>query len=317
MTADSSRRTFTVEAEAARLDQFLARQLSELSRTQLKKLIQQGEVRVGDQTGQPSQSLLPGEVVTVTLPPQKATTPQAEAITLPIIYEDEALVVVNKPAGMVVHPGHGHEGGTLVNALLARYPDLAALSDHDARLSDRPGIVHRLDQDTSGVMVVARTPTALTHLQRQFKGRAVQKRYWALVHGEPPAPEGIIDIPLGRHTTHRQRIAPRADGKPARTLYQVQQTFTGYSLLDIDLETGRTHQIRVHLAWLKCPVVGDTVYGRRKNNLDLGRQFLHARQLQVEHPQTEQPMTFEAPLDPSLQAVLDRLRGEVDDGDSI
>lgn len=305
--------TLTVDTPAARLDQFLVKQIDSLSRTQLKKLIQKGQVKVDNQVVPPSTPLEPQQVVTVQLPPQNDGILKPEAMPLEIVYDDAALIVINKPAGMVVHPGYGHPTGTLVHALLHHYPDLTHFGQHDPALATRPGIVHRLDQDTSGLILIARTVEALTRLQQQFKQRTVRKTYLALVHGQPPAPEGVIDIPLGRHLTHRQRMTTRADGKPARTSYRTGQTFADYSLLEVDLETGRTHQIRVHLAWLKCPVVGDTVYGRRKNNLGLTRQFLHAWQLSFEHPHDGQPLQLEATLNPDLQQVLDNLNYPIDD----
>lgn len=297
--------TLRVDQPVSRLDHFLAQAIPDLSRSQLQKIIRQGRVWFQGQPARASISLSPGDIVTLQLPPPVTDRPaQPEPLPLSLIYEDDALLVINKPAGLVVHPAPGHERGTLVNALLARYPDLATLQSTDP---DRPGIVHRLDQDTSGLLVVARTASAQQHLQQQFKNRTVQKTYLALVVGHPPTPTGLIDIPLGRDPRHRQRIAPRVDGKPAQTQYRVQQQFTGYSLLEVDLLTGRTHQIRVHLAWLKCPVVGDTVYGRAKNRVGLSRQFLHAWQLAFHHPHTNARLRFEAPLDDELQAVLNRL----------
>jgi 23S rRNA pseudouridine1911/1915/1917 synthase len=300
---------FQVEQQVARLDQYLAEQMPDLSRSQLKKLIQQDKVLVAGRPAKPSSSLQPGDWISVYLPaPLLPSPPPSEIIPLDIIFEDEMLIVVNKPAGMVTHPGHGHMSGTLVNALLARYPDLRGLANIDPHGEMRPGLVHRLDQDTSGLIVVARTPAALKKLQQQFKARSVEKIYLALVFGEPQAPEGIIDVPLGRDPQHRQKIAPRADGRPARTHYRVMERFEQYSLLKVGLETGRTHQIRVHLAWLKCPVVGDEIYGRKKNDLGLTRQFLHAWQLYFQHPGSGQMVRFEATLAADLQAVLDRLR---------
>ncbi|MCQ3977199.1 MAG: RluA family pseudouridine synthase [Anaerolineae bacterium] len=300
-----------VDQPAPRLDQWLAQALPQLSRSQLQKLIRQGQVLVAGQTVRPSSAVQPGEVITVYLPTPEPDAPQPETTPLAVIYEDDDLVVINKPAGMVVHPAHGHESGTLVNALLARYPDLAALAESETDSSDRPGIVHRLDRDTSGLIVVARTPPALRRLQQQFKARTIEKTYLALVFGRPEAPEGIIEVPLGRDPRFRQKMAPRADGKPARTHYRVLEDFEQYSLLEIGLETGRTHQIRVHLAWLKCPVVGDTVYGRKKNVLGLKRQFLHAWRLRFHHPRTGETIELEAPLDAHLQAVLGYLRRQV------
>lgn len=297
-----------VDQPAARLDQWLAQAIPQLSRSQLQKLIRQGQVLVAGQPARPSAALQPGDVVTVHLPAPEPAALQPETTPLDVVYEDDDLVVINKPAGMVVHPAQGHTSGTLVNALLARYPDLAVLAEDDSGAADRPGIVHRLDRDTSGLMIVARTPAALRRLQQQFKARTVEKIYLALVFGRPEAAEGIIDVPLGRDPRFRQKIAPRADGKPARTHYRVIEDFGAYSLLEIGLETGRTHQIRVHLAWLKCPVVGDTVYGRKKNVLGLKRQFLHAWRLAFQHPRTGETIQLEAPLDPHLQAVLGQLR---------
>jgi 23S rRNA pseudouridine1911/1915/1917 synthase len=297
-----------VDQAGLRLDQYLAQKFPDLSRTQLKKLIQQGKVLVSDQPAKPSLPVQPGEQVRLYLPAPEPGTLQPEALPLELVFEDEDLVVINKPAGMVVHPAHGHTSGTLVNALLARYPELRDMAEVDSDTTGRPGIVHRLDQDTSGLIIVARTPEALQQLRRQFKSRQVDKIYLALVFGQPEAPEGIIDVPLGRDPRHRQRIAPLAEGKPARTRYQVLEVYNGYSLLEIGLETGRTHQIRVHLAWLKCPVVGDTVYGRKKNPLGLDRQFLHAWQLHFRHPRTGEALHLEAPLAADLQMVLDQLR---------
>ena len=297
-----------VDQPAARLDQWLAQAIPQLSRSQLQKLIRQGQVLVAGRPVRPSAALQPGDVVTVHLPAPEPAALQPETTPLDVVYEDDDLVVINKPAGMVVHPAQGHSRGTLVNALLARYPDLAGLAEDDSGAADRPGIVHRLDRDTSGLMIVARTPAALRRLQQQFKARTVEKIYLALVFGRPEAAEGIIDVPLGRDPRFRQKIAPRSDGKPARTHYRVIEDFGAYSLLEIGLETGRTHQIRGHLAWLKCPVVGDTVYGRKKNVLGLKRQFLHAWRLAFQHPRTGETIQLEAPLDPHLQAVLGQLR---------
>lgn len=306
--SDAQTLRLTVDRPAERLDQWLAAALPHLSRSQLQKLIRQEQIWLNGQTARPSTAVQPGDVVTVYLPAPEPTTPQPELVALEIVYEDDDLVVINKPAGMVVHPAQGHSSGTVVNALLARYPDLANLAEEDDAAADRPGIVHRLDQDTSGLMLVARTAAALGQLQQQFKQREVEKIYLALVYGQPAAPEGIIDVPLGRDSQHRQKFAPRPDGKPARTHYQLLENYGAYSLLEIGLETGRTHQIRVHLAWLKCPVVGDTVYGRKKNPLGLRRQFLHAWRLRFQHPRTGETIRLEAPLAEALQRVLDDLR---------
>ncbi|MBN1991709.1 MAG: RluA family pseudouridine synthase [Anaerolineae bacterium] len=302
-----------VDRPAARLDRFLAEAMPHLSRSQIQKLIRQGQVclstspnRESCQITRPGAGVQPGQVITLHLPPAPEKDLQPELMPLDIVFEDDDLVVLNKPAGLVVHPAHGHAAGTLVNALLARYPDLAGLREADAGV--RPGLVHRLDRDTSGLMIVARTPQALQHLRRQFKTRAVEKTYLALVFGRPEAPAGVIDVPLGRDPRHRQKFAPRPGGKPARTHYRLREDFGRYSLLEVGLETGRTHQIRVHLAWLKCPVVGDPVYGRQKNALGLKRQFLHAWRLRFEHPRRGTMLQLEAPLPGDLQAALAGLR---------
>ena len=296
-----------VDQNIPRLDHYLVKEFPDLSRSQLKRLIEQGHVLLSNQPTKPSATIQPEDVVTVRLPAPEPVTLRPESVPLEIVFEDDDLIVINKPAGMVVHPAHGHRAGTMVNALLSRYPDLAVMTQASTDSAQRPGIVHRLDRDTSGLIIVARTPLALKHLRRQFKARTVEKIYLALVFGQPKAPQGVIDVPLGRDPRHRQKFAPRADGKPARTHYRLIEKFVDYSLLEVGLETGRMHQIRVHLAWLKCPVVGDTVYGRKKNPLGLKRQFLHAHRLRFLHPRTDEPLRLEAPLDEQLQSTLDQL----------
>jgi 23S rRNA pseudouridine1911/1915/1917 synthase len=248
-------------------------------------------------------------VIQVHLPDAAPSRLAPEAMELDIVYVDDAVIVVNKPSDLVVHPAHGHSGGTLVNGLLAQFPDLAAMVAVEAQSAFRPGVVHRLDQDTSGLIVITRTPEALRHLRRQFKNRTVEKTYLALVYGQPDAPEGVIDVPLGRDPRQRQKFAPRVDGKPARTHYRVKQPLNGYSLLEIGLETGRTHQIRVHLAWLKCPVVGDTVYGRKKTPPGVNRQLLHAWRLAFRHPLSGDLVSFDAPLPADMRAAIAELSG--------
>jgi 23S rRNA pseudouridine1911/1915/1917 synthase len=284
-----------------RLDRFLAAAIPELSRTQTKRLIQSGQVQIDGLEPKPNTILSEGTTITVMLPEVEAVALQPQEIPLQILFEDAFLIAVNKPAGLVVHPAAGNRRNTLVNALLYRYPDLAVLDP------ERPGIVHRLDKDTSGVIVIARTEAALESLQAQFKSGKAQKTYLALVHGHPQAGAGLIDVPIGRHPRQRQKMAPLPDGKPARTRYKVINTFTKTSLLELHPETGRTHQIRVHLAWLGHAVVGDTVYGPRSKNPLIKRQFLHASQLSIRHPQQGHPLTFDAPLPEDLQAVLEQL----------
>ncbi len=297
-----------VDDIAPRLDQYLSQELPHFSRSQLKKLIARGQVLVDNKFSKASATLYPGDVITLHLPSEETSLLQPENIGLNIIFEDDQLLVVNKPAGMVVHPAEGHSSGTLVNALLAYDPELITMAEVDADSAKRPGIVHRLDQGTSGLIVVTRTPAALHHLRQQFKARTVEKIYLALVFDHLQSPQGVIDVPLGRDPHQRQKFAPRANGKAARTHYRVIETLHHYSLLEIGLETGRTHQIRVHLAWLKCPVVGDTLYGRKRNALGLKRQFLHAWQLRFEHPRTYETVHFEAPISHDLQSILEDLR---------
>ncbi len=299
---------FEIDEAGERLDRYLARNLPDLSRSQVQRLIRDGRVVVDEETPKPGTPISPGMQVIVRIPLSPPDEIFPQSIPLDVVYEDDDLLVVNKPAGMVVHPSHGHSQGTLVNALLARYPNLT-VGD-----SGRPGIVHRLDRDTSGLIVVAKTEHALEHLRRQFKSRKVRKTYLALVHGQPPAPEGIIEAPVGRDPRQRQRMAVIADGRPARTRYKVREELGDYSLLSIAPETGRTHQIRVHLAWLGVPVAGDPVYGhergarRVKADMGLERQFLHAWRLSFERPGGEESVSLEVPLPADLQQAIDLLR---------
>jgi 23S rRNA pseudouridine1911/1915/1917 synthase len=298
-----------VEASSERLDRYLARTLSGLSRSQAQRLIRQGRVTLDGEATKPGVPVKPGMQVVVHMPPPPDNEVIAQSIHLQVVYEDDDLLVVDKPAGMVVHPAYGHREGTLVNALLARYPGLAV---GDA---GRPGIVHRLDRDTSGLIVVAKTEIALKHLRRQFKSRGVQKTYLALVHGRPPASEGIIEAPVGRDPRQRKRMAVVPGGRAARTRYRLLEELGNYSLLSVWLETGRTHQIRVHLAWLGVPVAGDKVYGRGRGvrltqrDMGLDRQFLHAWRLSFEHPGGKGRVELEALLPSDLQGALNVLRG--------
>ena len=231
------------------------------------------------------------------------TTSSPERIALDVIYEDEHLAAVNKPAGMVVHPAYGHHSGTLVNALLARWPQTV-----DVGGPDRAGIVHRLDKDTSGLILIAKTEPTHTALQRQFKRRQVKKTYLALVENHPSPRQGLIDAPIGRDKRHRKRMAIVRSGREARTAYQVVQLFDEHSLVELHPETGRTHQLRVHLAWLGHPVVGDPVYGYRKQRLFQGRHFLHAHRLELTHPVTGASLSLTAPLPDDLAELLRRLQ---------
>jgi 23S rRNA pseudouridine1911/1915/1917 synthase len=242
--------------------------------------------------------------VTLTLPPDEPeVSVRPEPIPLDIIYEDEHLVVVNKPAGMVVHPAPGHPDGTLVNALLAHCPLIV-----EAGRRERAGIVHRLDKETSGVLVVAKDEDTLQVLHEQFRDREVSKIYLALVRGRVQPPEGIIEVPVGRDPGDRQRMTALPEGRYARTRYRAVEYFRKHTLVEAHPYTGRTHQVRVHLSWLGYPVVGDSRYGPRRQPLLKDRHFLHALRLGFTHPTTGEEMTFEAPLPPELDEVLERLR---------
>jgi 23S rRNA pseudouridine1911/1915/1917 synthase len=310
-TMSERRVEFEVGQDGKRLDSFLAEQVPELSRSAVQRLIEGEQVSVNGESAKASYRVRPGDVVVALLPDEETPEPEAEPIPLQVVYEDEALLVVDKPAGMVVHPAPGHRGGTLVNALLAYCPELAAGG------GERPGIVHRLDRDTSGLILVAKSEKIRRALQRQFKERQVHKSYLALVAGHLQPAWGLIEAPIGRDPHRRQRMAVLAGGREAVTEYHVLEQFArrlgpaggSYSLVEAEPKTGRTHQIRVHLASIGHPVVGDRVYGRR-SRLPVPRQFLHARRLEFRHPLSGSRIDLEAPLPPDLAAVLELLRGQ-------
>lgn len=298
--------SFVVEQDGRRLDKVVRDRVPELSRSQGQRLIDAGRVTVDGISQKPAYRVEPGEQVTVRVPPPRtAASPRPQPIPIHVLYEDAFLIGVNKPAGMVVHPAPGHPDGTLVNALLAYDPDIAQVGP-----SGRPGIVHRLDMETSGVLVVARRPDVLERLQEQFRSREVKKTYLALVHGRMEPPEGIIEVPIGRHPRHRQRMAAVGGGKYARTRFHAVEVLGSgrFTLVRAHPYTGRTHQIRVHLAWLGHPVVGDEVYGRRGESLLEGRHFLHARRLRLTHPKFGDELDLRAPLPPELTTLVERLR---------
>jgi 23S rRNA pseudouridine1911/1915/1917 synthase len=301
-----------------RLDQALARLLPEHSRSRLQNWIRDGRVLVDGAVSDPKKKLRGGEELVVQeegAPPALIAAP--EEMALDIVFEDASLLVIAKPAGLVVHPGSGNDSGTLMNGLLFRYPELAGVP--------RAGIVHRLDKDTSGLMVVARTLPAQTDLVRQMQGRTVKRQYLALAWGEVVR-DGTVDAPMGRHPTQRTKMAVVPGGKSARTHYRVLERFSGMTLLECALETGRTHQIRVHMANLKHPLVGDPVYGPRHPPLSahpaaagFARQALHAFRLGLIHPGSGAAMTLEMPLPEDFRALLQALRDEKDgeaDGES-
>jgi 23S rRNA pseudouridine1911/1915/1917 synthase len=291
----------TIPASLAgfRLDQALARLLPAESRTRLAKLIDEGHVRVDGAHAAAKLKMKSGETVEVRLAPRvEESAFQPEAIALDIIHEDEDVLVLDKPAGLVVHPGSGNWAGTMLNALLHHAPGLEQLA--------RAGIVHRLDKDTSGLLVVARHEAAQLSLVRQLQAHSVKRTYLALARGIVAGP-GVVDAPIGRHPKHRTRMAVVASGKPAVTHYRVKRKFPAHTLLECDLETGRTHQIRVHLASIGHPIEGDPVYAGRGERL-LPRQALHAWKLEFVHPRSGRSMRFEAPLPEDFRALLESLR---------
>ena len=288
-----------------RLDQYLVHHFPDFSRTLIRKAIDAGSVVVNGQPSKASHKLRTGDVLRIFLPRPPREQPTPEDIPLEVLYEDEYLALVNKPADMVVHPAKGNWSGTLVNALAFHFSELSKAGGEY-----RPGIVHRLDRDTSGLLVAARSPRAYDALVAELSEHAVERSYIALVWGHLASPRGVIDAPIGRSAARRTRMAVRDAGKPARTEYAVREEFDRpvCTLLDCQLETGRTHQIRVHLAAIGHPVVGDGTYGGARDSLVLDRPFLHAASLAFDHPVTREHLQFEEPLPPELQAVLDRLR---------
>jgi len=294
----------TAEQGGVRLDKFVASARADLSRMEVQRLIKAGEVRVNGRTEKASYRLEAGDEVELVLPEPETPTIQPEAVELDVLYEDDDLVAVNKPAGMVTHPAYGNWSGTLVNAALYHWPQMR---DAGPDL-ERSGVVHRLDKDTSGVIVLAKTPQALRHLQRQFKRRTVYKLYTALVEGVPASSAGIIEAPIGRDPSRRKRMAVVKGGRPAITRYDLIEDLETNALLAVEPRTGRTHQIRVHLAWLGHPIVGDRLYGYRKQRIGLKRLFLHAAELHVDSPSTGERLEFRAPLPAGLEDILAKLR---------
>ncbi|MDO8532062.1 MAG: RluA family pseudouridine synthase [Dehalococcoidia bacterium] len=293
----SDTRSFSVATQGERLDRFLAAQCPDLSRSRVQQLIEAGHVTVNGRPVKAAHKLKPGDDVSMSVPPPAPVLGLSpEDIPLTVVYEDADLLVVDKPAGLTVHPAPGHPSGTLVNALLARVPDLGGVGGEL-----RPGIVHRLDKDTSGLIVVAKHERALRHLQAQFKERQVRKVYLALVHRRVQPPEGVIDAPIGRDPRNRKRMAVVPDGRAALTRYRVLRYLPDYTLLEAAPATGRTHQIRVHLAHIGHPLAGDPLYGGTTKLV--ARQFLHAHRLTFRLPSGEE-RTFISPLPDDLERVL-------------
>src|ERR1051326_8931830 len=307
--------TFQVAAEDAgvRIDSYLATRIAGWSRARLQRLIETEDVLVNGKPAKPSYKLREHDELEIELVAPSTTSFVPEPIPIDIVYEDETLVVVNKPAGLVVHPAAGIHSGTLANALAYHFEQLPG-----SGAGVRPGIVHRLDRDTSGLLIVAKTEAALENLSDQFRDRTVFKSYVALVHGRLQTDSGRIEQPLARDPVNRPRMAVVRGGRSALSLYRVRQRFDRFTLLDVELKTGRTHQIRVHLAWLKHPVVGDETYGAGRDNTiqdaklravvrNLGRHFLHAEKLAFTHPETGQRVEFNSPLPPELAGLLTEL----------
>lgn len=290
-----------IEEAGQRLDRLLSARFL-ISRARAGSWFEKGEVRVEGKPARKSHHLRVGERVEGIIPASPPAELRPQDLPLQILHQDPTLLVVNKPRGLVVHPGSGVKEGTLVNALLFHFPDLAGVGE-----PQRPGIVHRLDRFTSGCLVVARSDEARRDLMRQFARRRVRKEYLALVHGQPRPERGMIEAPLGRHPVARQKFSIQEGGRPALTRWRVLARLGAWSLLSLDLLTGRTHQIRVHLAALGHPVVGDPTYGRRPDPWNLKGQFLHAHKLGFSHPQDGQDREFIAPLPDELALILAEL----------
>lgn len=321
------------EADASqRLDAFLAKSLPKFSRVQLRKVIGAGGVRVNGQGTKVAHRLAAGDHVRISLPPLNSAGPNPENIALDVLFEDDAIIVVNKPPGMVVHPARGHWSGTLASALSYHFSQLSQLGG-----PTRPGIVHRLDRDTSGVMVVAKADPVHAALAAQFENRTTEKEYLAITAGLPDRDRDFIEQPIGPHPHHREKMAIRAGhplSREATTFYEVQERLSGFAVVKVLPKTGRTHQIRVHLAHLRCPVLCDKLYGGRSeitrgqlrpgrvgpgpregdDKVVLARQALHARRIRLQHPVSGQPIEFEAPVPNDMLAVLTALREWALDG---
>ncbi len=293
------------ENEKQRLDAFLSQAIPEFSRSHIKRLIDEDQVWINEKREKASYKVKVKDKVSIFIPQPKKLKIEPEPIPLDIIYEDADIIVINKPQGMVVHPAVGNESGTLVNALL--YHCEGQLSGINGVV--RPGIVHRLDKDTSGVMMVAKTNSAHLHLADQIKARTVKKIYLGLVHGNIKTDQGIIDAPIGRHPVERKRMAVvQQHSRHAITHFKVRERFGDYSFMELALETGRTHQIRVHMAYIHHPIVCDPVYGPKKEKFNLSGQFLHAHILGFDHPKTKNYMEFKVSLPAEMERILSSLK---------
>jgi 23S rRNA pseudouridine1911/1915/1917 synthase len=291
-----------------RLDHFLVDALPEYSRSRLQAIIKGGFVVINGNPIQKSGYILePGSLVELRIPPPVPTELIGENIPLDIVFENDDLLVINKPAGMVVHPAAGHSTGTLVHAMLGYDPDIEGIGGEG-----RPGIVHRLDKQTSGLIVLAKNDKAMLWLQDQFRLRKVEKTYLALVDGKPPTPSGRVEAAIGRDASHRKKMAilPEGRGREAISEYKTLEVFSNHTLLEFHPLTGRTHQIRLHCAFLGSPIAGDEIYGKKKPSINIGRHFLHAKKLIITLPEENHKRTFEIPLPVELEEVLIKLRGD-------
>ena len=298
---------FVYDGEKAdRLDKFLVTRLPEFSRARLQGLIDDGFVTINNVRAKKSgQSIESGAEIEVRVPPPVPSGLVGEDIPLNIIFENDDLIIVNKPAGMVVHPAAGHDSGTLVHAVLGYDPDLEGIGGEE-----RPGLVHRLDKETSGLIVLAKNERAHRWLQDQFRLRTVEKTYLALVDGQPPTPTGRVEASIGRDPSHRKKMAivTAGKGREAVSEYKTLEAFADHTLLEFHPHTGRTHQIRLHCQFLGCPIVGDSIYGRKSLTVDIDRHFLHAYRLKIVLPGEKEPRVFTAALPEELESVLTDLR---------
>ena len=292
---------YIVNENGKRLDAYIANQDKELTRSAVQRLIEQGNILVNDKKQKVSYKVSSGDVITINEIEAQEIELKAQDIPIDIIYEDNDIIVVNKPKGLVVHPANGNPDGTLVNAIMAICKD--SLSGIGGEI--RPGIVHRLDKDTSGLLIVAKNDKAHVNMSEQIKNHEVKKTYVALVRGVLKENEATIDMPIGRSNSDRKKMAVNRNGKNAITHIKVLKRYNKYTLLEINIETGRTHQIRVHLAHIGFPVIGDYIYSNGKNEFGVVGQCLHAKQLEFKHPITGKDMKLEAPLPEYFQQILD------------
>ncbi|EMF0510820.1 RluA family pseudouridine synthase [Enterococcus hirae] len=295
----------TIQTETGRIDKVLTGLFNDYSRSQIQLWLKDGAVSVNGQVVKANYKVKKNDEIVIAVPEPETLSIEAEDIPLEIVYEDEAVAVVNKPQGMVVHPSAGHPNGTMVNALMYHVKDLSSING-----VIRPGIVHRIDKDTSGLLMVAKNDLAHESLAKQLKDKTSLRKYVALVHGVIPHEKGTINAPIGRSKVNRKMQAVREDGKPAVTYFNVLERFNDFTLVELTLETGRTHQIRVHMKYIGYPLAGDPVYGPSKTLKGNG-QFLHAKLLGFTHPITGQKMVFEAPLPTIFEKTLEKLRKSV------